>query len=131
PTAEAATLALRTQQVIGHESGVADFVDALGGSYAGEALTTGLERRDNAYLARIDELGGMVRAIEQGYPQREIQASAYRYQLDIEQKLRIIAGENEFVRETAPVTVMRIDPKIEREQVDRLRLFRAEHATPA
>jgi methylmalonyl-CoA mutase, N-terminal domain len=131
PTAEAATLALRTQQVIGHESGIADFVDALGGSYAVESLTTGLEQSARAYIKRVDELGGMVSAIEQGYPQREIQASAYRYQLDIEDKRRIIVGQNEFVSETAPVPVMRIDPKIEREQVDRLRLFRAEHATPA
>jgi methylmalonyl-CoA mutase N-terminal domain/subunit len=131
PTAEAATLALRTQQVIGHESGIADFVDALGGSYAVESLTTGLEQSAKAYLKRIDELGGMVSAIEQGYPQREIQASAYRYQLDIEDKRRIIVGQNEFVSETAPVPVMRIDPKIEREQVDRLRQFRAEHDTPA
>lgn len=125
PTAEAATLALRTQQVIGHESGIADFVDALGGSYAVEALTTGLEQSAQAYIKRIDELGGMVAAIEQGYPQREIQASAYRYQLDIEDKRRIIVGQNEFVSETAPVPVMRIDPKIEREQVERLRAFRA------
>jgi methylmalonyl-CoA mutase N-terminal domain/subunit len=131
PTAEAATLALRTQQVIGHESGIADFVDALGGSYAVESLTSGLEASAQAYLKRIDELGGMVSAIEQGYPQREIQASAYRYQLDIEDKRRIIVGQNEFVSETAPVPVMRIDPKIEREQVERLRLFRAEHDTPA
>ncbi len=125
PTAEAATLALRTQQVIGHESGIADFVDALGGSYAVEALTTGLEQSAQVYIKRIDELGGMVAAIEQGYPQREIQASAYRYQLDIEDKRRIIVGQNEFVSETAPVPVMRIDPKIEHEQVERLRAFRA------
>ncbi len=131
PTAEAATLALRTQQVIGYESGIADFVDALGGSYAVESLTNGLEASAKAYIKRIDELGGMVAAIEQGYPQREIQASAYRYQLDIEDKRRIIVGQNEFMSETAPVPVMRIDPRIEREQVDRLRAFRAEHQTPA
>src|SRR4029079_2150241 len=75
PTSEAVTVALRTQQVIAHESGVADFVDALGGSYAVEALTNRLEDEANKYIARIDDLGGMVSAIEQGYPQREIQNS--------------------------------------------------------
>jgi methylmalonyl-CoA mutase N-terminal domain/subunit len=125
PTAEAATLALRTQQVIAHESGVADFVDPLGGSYAIEALTTHIERGARAYLARIDELGGMTAAIEQGYVQREIQASAYRYQLDIEDKRRVIVGQNEFVAATEPVPVTKIDPRIEAEQVERLRAWRA------
>src|SRR5690606_26961706 len=77
PTSEAVTIALRTQQIVANESGVADFVDALGGSYAVEALTTRLEQEATRYIARIDELGGMVSAIEQGYPQREIQNSAY------------------------------------------------------
>ena len=124
PTSEAVTVALRTQQVIAYESGVADFVDALGGSYAIEKLTNDLEKKANAYLARVDELGGMVAAIEQGYPQREIQNSAYRYQLEIEKKQRIIVGVNDFVQDAPPVPVMKIDPKIEREQVDRLRAFR-------
>jgi methylmalonyl-CoA mutase N-terminal domain/subunit len=130
PTAEAATLALRTQQVIAYESGVTDFVDPLGGSYAVEALTTRLEQAAEAYIARIDEMGGMASAIEQGYVQREIQASAYRYQLDIEDKRRIIVGQNEFVSEAPPVPVMRIDPVVEREQVERLRRWRADHQTP-
>jgi len=128
PTAEAATLALRTQQVIGHESGVADFVDPLGGSYAVEALTRQIEEAAQGYLRRVDELGGMVSAIEQGYPQREIQASAYRYQLDVEEKRRIIVGQNEFLSEGGPpVPVTRIDPAAEREQADRTRAFRAAH----
>lgn len=127
PTAEAATLALRTQQVIGYESGVADFVDPLGGSYAVEALTRQIEDAARQYLARIDELGGMVRAIEQGYPQREIQASAYRYQLDVEEKRRVIVGQNEFVSEASPVPVTKINPAIEAEQVERTRAFRAAH----
>jgi methylmalonyl-CoA mutase, N-terminal domain len=131
PTAEAATLALRTQQVIGHESGVADFVDPLGGSYAIEALTNGLEESARAYIRRVDELGGMVSAIEQGYVQREIQASAYRYQLDIEDRRRILVGQNEFVSDAAPVPVTKINPAIEAEQVGRLRAFRAAHQTPA
>jgi methylmalonyl-CoA mutase, N-terminal domain len=131
PTAEAATLALRTQQVIAHESGVADFVDPLGGSYAVEALTARIEAGAKEYLGRIDAMGGMVAAIEQGYIQREIQATAYRYQLEIEDKRRVIVGQNEFVAETPPVPVMKLDPTIERAQVERLRAFRAAHDGPA
>jgi methylmalonyl-CoA mutase, N-terminal domain len=130
PTAEAATLALRTQQVIANESGVTDFVDPLGGSYAIEALTTRLERAAREYIRRIDELGGMVAAIEQGYVQREIQAAAYRYQLEIEEKKRVIVGLNEFASESTPVEVLKIDPRIEREQVERTRTWRAEHEGP-
>jgi methylmalonyl-CoA mutase N-terminal domain/subunit len=131
PTAEAATLALRTQQVIANESGVADFVDGLGGSYAVEALTSRLEAAAWDYIRRIDQLGGMAAAIEQGYVQREIQATAYRYQLEIEDKRRIVVGQNDFVSESAPVPVMKVDPKLEQGQVDRVRAWRAAHATPA
>jgi methylmalonyl-CoA mutase N-terminal domain/subunit len=131
PTAEAATIALRTQQVIGYESGVADFVDPLGGSYAIEALTKKIEAGALEYIARVDALGGMVRAIEAGYPQREIQASAYRYQLDIEEKRRVIVGQNDFVSDAPEVTVMRVDERVEREQRERLAAFKAAHATPA
>jgi methylmalonyl-CoA mutase N-terminal domain/subunit len=125
PTSEAATIALRTQQVVAHESGVADFVDALAGSYAVESLTTRLEKLAHEYIARIDELGGMVAAIEQGYPQREIQRTAYEYQLEIERKERLIVGVNAFTQEAAPVPVMKVDPRIESEQVQRLRAMRA------
>ncbi len=125
PTSDAVTVALRTQQVVAHESGIADFVDALGGSYAVEALTSRLEAEANKYLARIDELGGMVHAIEQGYPQREIQNSAYSYQLEIEKKQRIIVGVNDFVQDAPEVEVMKIDPKIEKDQVERVRAVRA------
>ncbi|WP_437683268.1 acyl-CoA mutase large subunit family protein [Sorangium sp. So ce131] len=131
PTAEAATLALRTQQVIAHESGVADFVDALGGSYAVEALTKRLEDAASAYIRRIDDLGGMVAAIEQGYVQREIQATAYRYQLDVEEKRRVVVGQNEFVSDAPPVPVTRIDPSLERDQIARTRAWRAAHEGPA
>jgi methylmalonyl-CoA mutase N-terminal domain/subunit len=131
PTAEAATLALRTQQVLGYESGVADFVDPLGGSYAIEAQTSRIEAGARAYLARIDQLGGMVSAIEQGYVQREIQASAYRYQLDIEEKRRVLVGLNEFASEAAPVPVTKVDPEIERQQIERVRAWRKEHDGPA
>lgn len=125
PTSEAATIALRTQQIVAHESGVADFVDALGGAYAVESLTNRLEAEAGKYLARIDELGGMVTAIEQGYPQREIQNSAYNYQLEIEKKERTIVGLNDFVQDAPPVPVMKIDPRIELAQVERLRAVRA------
>jgi methylmalonyl-CoA mutase, N-terminal domain len=124
PTTESATIALRTQQIVGYESGVADFVDALGGAYAIEALTNRLEAEANKYIARIDELGGMVSAIEQGYPQREIQNSAYSYQLEIERKQRTIVGLNDFVQDAPPVPVMKIDPEIERAQVERVRAVR-------
>jgi methylmalonyl-CoA mutase N-terminal domain/subunit len=125
PTTEAATIALRTQQVVGYESGVADFVDALGGSYAVEALTAKIENEANRYLSRIGELGGMVAAIEQGYPQREIQNTAYGYQLEVEHKKRLIVGQNAFVQEAPPVPVQAINPKNEQEQVERLRTVRS------
>ncbi len=125
PTADAATLALRTQQIIANESGVADFVDALGGSYAIEALTTRIEEGARKYIERIDGMGGMVAAIEQGYPQREIQQSAYVYQLEIEEKKRLIVGLNAYAgREESAVPVFRVDPRIEEEQKTRLQEVR-------
>jgi methylmalonyl-CoA mutase N-terminal domain/subunit len=128
PTEEAALLALRTQQVIAHESGLGDFVDPMGGSYALEALTSRIEKAAIAYIEHIDQLGGMVAAIEQGYVQREIQNAAYRYQLDIEQKRRIIVGQNEFVSESAPVPVLKVDPALERDQAARVAAWRSERA---
>ena len=127
PTEESARLALRTQQVIGHESGVTDTIDPLAGSYAIEALTTELERRAQEYLARIDAMGGAVAAIENGFMQREIHAAAYRYQQEIERKDRIIVGVNEFVSTAAevPPTLLRIDPALEGQQKARLRALRA------
>jgi methylmalonyl-CoA mutase N-terminal domain/subunit len=135
PTAAAATLALRTQQIVAYESGVADTVDPLGGSYAIEALTERIEKGAEAYIAKIDSLGGMVAAIEQGYVQREIQNTAYEYQLQIERKERIIVGLNQFTtKEQEPVPVAKIDPRLEEEQVARLRAMRSKrdaskHAT--
>ncbi len=131
PTNDSATIALRTQQIVAHESGVADFVDALGGSYAVESLTDRIEREATRYLTRIAELGGMVSAIEQGYPQREIQSSAYQYQLEIERKQRLVVGQNAFTQEAPAVPVLRVDPKLEREQVLRLRAVRARRAATA
>jgi methylmalonyl-CoA mutase, N-terminal domain len=127
PTEESARLALRTQQVIGYESGVTDTIDPLAGSYAIEALTGELERRAREYLARIDAMGGAVVAIENGFMQREIQAAAYRYQQEIERKDRIIVGVNEFTSTAAevPPTLLRIDPALEERQKTRLRALRA------
>jgi methylmalonyl-CoA mutase N-terminal domain/subunit len=125
PTSEAATIALRTQQVVAYESGVTDFVDALAGSYAVESLTLQLETAARQYIARIDELGGMVAAIEQGYPQREIQRTSYEHQLEVERKQRLVVGVNAFVQDAAPVPVMKVDPRIESEQVERLRAMRS------
>jgi methylmalonyl-CoA mutase, N-terminal domain len=125
PTSEAATVALRTQQVVAYESGVADFVDALAGSYAVESLTARLEKLAGEYLSRVDEMGGMVAAIEQGYPQREIQRTAYEFQLEVERKERLVVGVNAFVQDAPPIPIMTIDPHIEAQQIERLRAMRA------
>jgi methylmalonyl-CoA mutase N-terminal domain/subunit len=126
PTEESALLALRTQQVIAYESGVANTIDPLAGSYAIEALTDELERRARAYLDRLDALGGAVRAIEQGYVQREIDTAAYRYQQEIERKDRIIVGVNEFTTAAeVPPPLLRIDPAFEKRQKERLAALRA------
>ncbi len=126
PTPPAAKLALRTQQVIAHESGVADLVDPLAGSYAVEMLTDEIEARALAYIQRIDALGGMIPAIEQGFVQREIQDAAYRYQLDVEKERAVVVGVNRFVEEQEPPTeVLKVDPELERAQVERLRAWRA------
>jgi methylmalonyl-CoA mutase N-terminal domain/subunit len=124
PTEESARIALRTQQVIAHESGVADFVDPLAGSYAVEALTTEIERRAGEYLRRIDELGGMVAAIEQGFPQGEIERRAYEHQMAVERKERIVVGVNEFTMrdgdEPPKQAIHKVDPRLEREQAARV-----------
>jgi methylmalonyl-CoA mutase N-terminal domain/subunit len=130
PTDASARTALRTQQIIAHESGVADFVDPLGGSHAIEWLTDELEARALDYIRRIDELGGMVPAIEQGFVQREIQDAAYRYQLQVERGEQVIVGVNQFRSdEREQVEVLKVDPALERAQVERLRARRA--ARPA
>jgi methylmalonyl-CoA mutase N-terminal domain/subunit len=126
PTPDAARLALRTQQVIAHESGVSDFVDPLAGSYAVESLTDSIEAAALAYIAKIDDLGGMIAAIEQGYVQREIQDASYRTQLQIEGRDQVIVGMNQFMEEaTGDEEVLKVDPALEREQVERLRAWRA------
>ena len=126
PTPEAATLALRTQQVIAHESGVADFVDPLAGSYAIEALTNEIENRASEYIEQIDKLGGMVVAIEQAFPQREIERRAYEQQRAVESNERVVVGVNQFQAEDEePVEVLKVDPELERAQIERVRALRA------
>src|SRR5215207_3704036 len=126
PTEEAARVALRTQQVIAHESGVADTADPLAGAYAVEHLTSEIERRAGDYLAKIDDLGGMLAAIESGYVQREIEAAAYDYQKAVEAGREVVVGVNQFqVAEEAPIPVLKIDPAGERAQVERVRAVRA------
>lgn len=132
PTEAAARVALRTQQVIAHESGVADTADPLGGSYAIEQLTTEIEERAHDYLKKIDAMGGMLRAIETGYVQREIQEAAYRYQRAVESNEQIVVGVNRFQSEAeASVETLRIDPAIETAQVERLRALRDRRDTHA
>jgi methylmalonyl-CoA mutase N-terminal domain/subunit len=131
PTEEAVTLALRTQQILGYETGVADFVDPLAGSYVVEALTDRIEAGAREYIARVDELGGMAAAIEQGYVQREIQNTSYAFHLEVEKGLRTVVGVNQFVSDTPKPRTLRVDPKIEREQVERLRAVRAKRDAAA
>ncbi|MGH2359088.1 MAG: acyl-CoA mutase large subunit family protein, partial [bacterium] len=126
PTEDAVIVALRTQQIIAHESGVADTVDPLGGSYFVESMTTTMEERAEAYIQKIDDLDGMVRAVELGYPQREIAEASYHYQQQLERKEKTIVGVNEFVLpEEQRIPILRIDPEVERRQIERVRRIRA------
>jgi methylmalonyl-CoA mutase, N-terminal domain len=126
PTAEAATLALRTQQVIAYETGVTRIADPLGGSWAIESLTATIVERASELIRKIDEMGGALAAIEAGFYQREIQDAAYRAQRAIEEKTVVVVGVNEFVAKVeVPIPTMTIDPSVEPDQVARLRAFRA------
>jgi len=121
PSEQAVTIALRTQQIIAYESGVADTIDPLGGSYYVEYLTNKIEEEAVKYIEQIDDMGGAVAAIEKGFMQREIMESAYRYQKEVENKKRIVVGVNEFVaEEKTPIKILRVDPEIEEKLVERL-----------
>jgi methylmalonyl-CoA mutase N-terminal domain/subunit len=125
PTEDAALLALRTQQIIAHETGVANTVDPAGGSYAIETLTNEIESRAKDYIEKIDKLGGVLRAIETGFVQGEIQKAAYEYQRAVERGEQIIVGVNKFVVEQeTPIPTLRIDPELERAQAARVRALR-------
>lgn len=132
PTEEAARIALRTQQVIAYESGVADMADPLAGSYAIESLTNQLEVKAKEYIAKIDDMGGVLVAIEKGWVQREIQDAAYIYQKQVEHSEEIVVGVNKFtMKEEKHIPTLKIDPEIEREQVAALQKLRAERDNTA
>ncbi len=126
PTEEAARIALRTQQIIANESGVAQTIDPFAGSYYVESLTNDLEAQAKAYLDRIDALGGMLRAIERGWVQQEIQNAAYEYQRAVDTGEATVVGVNRFTRDEEPaIPIQRIDENLERKQVERLQALRA------
>jgi methylmalonyl-CoA mutase N-terminal domain/subunit len=126
PTEEAARLALRTQQVIAHESGVASTVDPLGGSYYVEHLTTVLEEQAYEYFDRIERLGGVIAAIKDNFLQREIAEASFRYQSEVEAGQRVVVGVNRYLQDDEePIPILKIDPALERKQVDRLAGVRA------
>jgi methylmalonyl-CoA mutase, N-terminal domain len=133
PTEKAATIALRTQQILAHESGVADTADPLGGSYCLEALTSAIEERVGAYLQRIDAMGGTLQAIEAGFQQKEIQEAAYRHQRQVDGGARVIVGVNRFT-DDAPgargpsIPIQKIDARLEEEQKARLAAFKTRRA---
>src|SRR6266404_6227333 len=130
PTEDAALIALRTQQIIANETGVVNTVDPVAGSYAIEHLTNEIESGALAYIEKIDSLGGMLRAIESGFVQTEIQKAAYEYQRAIETKEQVVVGVNDFIaEEERAIPTLRIDPQIEREQIQRLQSVRARRDT--
>jgi len=125
PTEKSVQIALRTQQIIAHESGVANTIDPLAGSYYVEALTNEIESRAKEYVEKIDALGGALAAIERGFIQREIQESAYRYQLEIEEGARVVAGVNRFaVEEEVSLRRLKVDPVVQKRQIERLQALR-------
>ncbi|HKW87352.1 MAG TPA: methylmalonyl-CoA mutase family protein [Candidatus Acidoferrales bacterium] len=129
PTEFAATIALRTQQIIAHESGVTSTADPLGGSYFVETLTNEVERDAWDYIEKIDALGGMVPAIERSYPQREIAEASYRYQLAVDRKEKIIVGVNDYVAEEKTIETLQIDESVAHGQAARLKKLRAERSS--
>jgi methylmalonyl-CoA mutase N-terminal domain/subunit len=132
PTEEAVRIALRTQQIIAHETGVANTIDPLGGAYFVEALTDELERQAYRYFQTIDELGGMVAAVKQNYPQREIADASFDLQNEIDAGRRIVVGVNAYRQDDeVPLDILRIDPDLERKQIGRVQAVRARRESPA
>jgi len=125
PTEEAVTIALRTQQVIAHESGVVNTADPLGGSYFVEQLTDQIEAEALDYFRRIDAMGGMVPAVERGFPQREIQEAAFQFQRAVERKEKVIVGVNEYVMEEKPISTLYIDESVAEAQMARVENLKA------
>ncbi len=132
PTEQAVMVALRTQQVIAEETGVTNTIDPFGGSYAVEALTDRMEREASDYIRRIDEMGGMVKAIETGYPQREIAEAAFHFQRQLEQGIKTVVGVNKYsIPEEIPIATLKIDPEIEERQIQRVRKVKRERNSVA
>jgi methylmalonyl-CoA mutase N-terminal domain/subunit len=132
PTEQAVRIALRTQQIIAHETGVTNTIDPLGGSYFVEALTDTMEERCYEYFRKIDELGGMVEAVKRGFPQREIADAAFALQQEIDSGQRTVVGVNSYIEGDEAVTpILRIDPALERKQIERLRAVKAGRDTHA
>jgi methylmalonyl-CoA mutase N-terminal domain/subunit len=132
PTEEAVRLALRTQQVIAHETGVANTIDPLGGSWFVEDLTSRLEREAYDYFARIEKLGGVIPAIKDNFFQREIAEASFRYQSEVERDERVIVGVNRYeLDDEQPLEILRIDPALEQKQIARVQALRAMRDTAA
>jgi methylmalonyl-CoA mutase, N-terminal domain len=132
PTEEAVRIALRTQQIIAHETGVINTIDPLGGSYYIEALTDRMEAAAYDYFARIDQLGGMVEAVKLNFPQREIADASFRYQEEVDDHKRIVVGVNHYEEnDEQPLDILRIDPTLEQKQIDRVQAVRGRRDTPA
>ena len=131
PSEQAVTLALRTQQILAYETGVVNTPDPLGGSYFLERLTLDMEAAANDYIARIDRLGGMIAAIEAGFPQKEIAGASYRYQREVEEGERIIVGANRFESEDQPIELLQIDQTAEKRQAEKLRALRSRRSNEA
>jgi methylmalonyl-CoA mutase N-terminal domain/subunit len=129
PTEAAATIALRTQQILAYESGVTNIADPLGGSYFVESLTNEVEQGARDYIARIDAFGGMVKAIERGFPQREIADAAYQYQRALDHKDKIVVGVNDFITEEEPIELLQIDETVAKRQSERLSKLRTERSS--
>jgi methylmalonyl-CoA mutase, N-terminal domain len=127
PTEQAVRIALRTQQIIAEETGVANTIDPLGGAYFVESLTDLMEQRAYAYFSKIDELGGMVEAVKRGFPQREIADAAFELQTEIDAGRRTVVGVNRYTEGDEQATeILRIDPALERKQIDRVQAARAD-----
>jgi methylmalonyl-CoA mutase N-terminal domain/subunit len=131
PTEFAATIALRTQQIIAHETGVTNTVDPLGGSYFVEVLTNEVEAGAWDYIHKIDSMGGMVSAIERSYPQREIAEASYRYQMELDKKEKLMVGVNDFISEEKPLDILQIDETVAHRQAARLNKLRADRSQEA
>jgi methylmalonyl-CoA mutase N-terminal domain/subunit len=132
PTEDAVRIALRTQQVIAHETGVVNTIDPLGGSYHVEALTNELERQAYDYFEQIDRLGGVVAAIKENFFQKEIAESSFQYQAEVEAHRRIVVGVNRYELETEqPLEILKIDPALETEQIERVQGLRARRDSAA